>query len=103
MFWFCVVILNAYCDVSNLYLQKCWVNKFTKYRNNYATYHQCDGKDMKHTESSGFTIRVFFPKSLQKNRIFTNSPQYNANIAHFILAVPLERNWTNEVIYTTLK
>ena len=26
------------------------------------------------------------------------SPQYkNANIAKFILAVPLERNWTNEV------
>ena len=29
---------------------------------------------------------------------FTNSPQYkNANIANFVLAVPLERNSTNEV------
>ena len=28
---------------------------------------------------------------------FTNSPEYkNANIANFILAVPSERNWTNE-------
>ena len=30
--------------------------------------------------------------------VFTNSPQYNnANIANFILVVPLEKNWTNEV------
>ena len=29
---------------------------------------------------------------------FTNSPQYkNANIANFILAVPSETNYTNEV------
>ena len=29
---------------------------------------------------------------------FTNSPQYkNANIANFVLALPSERNWTNEV------
>ena len=31
-------------------------------------------------------------------RVFHKLPQYkNANIANFILAVPLERNWTNEV------
>ena len=31
-------------------------------------------------------------------RFFTNSPQYkNANIANIVLAVSLERNWTNEV------
>ena len=29
------------------------------------------------------------------NGVFTNSPQYkNANIANFVLAVPLEMNWT---------
>ena len=29
---------------------------------------------------------------------FTNSLQHkNANIANFVLAVPLERNWTNDV------
>ena len=30
--------------------------------------------------------------------VFTNSLQYkNANIANFILAVPSERNWTNDI------
>ena len=35
--------------------------------------------------------------SLQQG-FFANSPQYkNANIANFVLSVPLEMNWTNEV------
>ena len=30
--------------------------------------------------------------------VFTNSPQHkNANIANFVLTLPLERNWTDEV------
>ena len=33
-----------------------------------------------------------------KIEVFTNSSQYkNANIANFVLAVPLECNWTNKV------
>ena len=37
-------------------------------------------------------------KDISALGFFKNSPQYkNANIANLVLAVPSERNWTNEV------
>ena len=36
--------------------------------------------------------------------IFINSPQYkNANIANFVLAVPLKIKWTNEISYLEME
>ena len=44
---------------------------------------------------NGFRPARFFVAPI---RVFTNFPQYkNTNIANLVLAVPLEKNWANEV------
>ena len=86
----------------NTWIAKSYNTSFSVNTQSWQCWHFCSNCNLNKLKIA--TVQFFVEnfnwlrEDVHRIGVFTNSPQHkNANIANFVLTLPLERNWTDEV------